>query len=740
MRPTRLKIDNGAETVPRLINGYGKLPERRGEWGLVLLPASGVGMLLVSWKDAEKPPGVWHIGSTGNAGDGPRAPSPGTVGNLQAQLNAMQALRERGAAGELGDIVLRGEWRAWMHCTADGPVVELHRKLGGYVEARLESCPARGDWAWTLSRKPRWHGEAEERTGKAATLRAAIEEVVQESVALAGSSCGVRDTRRRGALDADYTGKAGAVRPSRSRAGRSVEQWTPGVGRTRKRPVVQRAPVRKTAPSPATSGTPPELKRRADLLIADTEELIERLTDMLDPERQPPVLQHITEPAALRQRVDAGITAAELDELERKLRIANEELRSTVHRQQHEQEREWEEQSEREWQSEQDGAAGDTTALPLDEAAAQAYTSAVNAIETFFTTAKLRRTFAHLPEVVARLDWLEQRLYDWAAHGRFYADGGPLRFGELMRHLHRTRVFAEQDGPILEDEEPLFTLWGDMRDALRRLEPLRAHLGPAPTFRGMPLTLEPLRPESEVGSHTATAAAQTAETAVGSDHFTAAELAAIPQNGTLPGFVGALPVTLTHDLASGTGGWTVGYRMSVTTFVETSSAGWIVDHARKSPRPAIVYPAMPEGRRTKKRMEAWARALLRGLGIDRASVYYSSRSKTVDIYVLTEDLPAGRTGEALQYELKYTSPTGLEVRFEDRPRSKASQQWLDLLTPTAEPPAKPRRRKRTTTKTAQHTPKTSTPKLTEAEKEARLEAKLHDALASSLQSILGANA
>ncbi len=235
MRPTRLKVDNGAETVPRLIQGHGRLPGRAGEWGLVLLPTAGIGMLVAEWKDPEKGPGVWHIGSDGGrGGDGPRPPRPGTVGVMEAQLTALRALRERGERAEMGDIALRGEWRAWMHCTSDGPVVELHRKMGGYIEARLESDPTDGSWAWTLARKGRWHGEPDERTGSGASLRAAIEAVVQASVALAGASCGVRDTRRRGALDADYTGKAGAVRPSRSRAGRSVAGWAPGQGRKRR--------------------------------------------------------------------------------------------------------------------------------------------------------------------------------------------------------------------------------------------------------------------------------------------------------------------------------------------------------------------------------------------------------------------------------------------------------------------------------------------------------------------------
>jgi hypothetical protein len=226
MRPTRLKIVNPAENVPRVIHGWGKLPDGKGEWGLVLRPTESHGILLVDWTGIEDhEPGVWSA-QPGGVADGPVLPSPGSAAPLEPHLKTMEAMLAAGQAEERPTISLRGEWRAWMHCTKDGPVVELHRKLGGYMEVFLESDPTTGMWSWKVVRKERWGGRGTHRKGTATSLRNAVHLSTGSSVNLAGEACGVRDTHRRGHYDEGYTGRAGAVRPSKTKAGRDAARFT----------------------------------------------------------------------------------------------------------------------------------------------------------------------------------------------------------------------------------------------------------------------------------------------------------------------------------------------------------------------------------------------------------------------------------------------------------------------------------------------------------------------------------
>lgn len=68
--------------------------------------------------------------------------------------------------------------------------------------------------------------------GSAPSLKGAIEGAALALEGVIGESCTVRDTRRRGAYERDYAGKAGAVTPvGPGRRGRDVTDWEQAAGR-----------------------------------------------------------------------------------------------------------------------------------------------------------------------------------------------------------------------------------------------------------------------------------------------------------------------------------------------------------------------------------------------------------------------------------------------------------------------------------------------------------------------------
>jgi len=248
MRPTRLKIDNDRETVPRLVTGYGKTPDRKGEWGLVLRPGEAKGLLLVD-------NGVMKRWECTKLSDAPKLPDE-VLQDGAAALDALAALRE-GAPTDVGDIALRGEWKAWMDWSTGKPVVKLHRQLGGYLQIRIEA-DGRGDsWAWRLQRdNSRWYtaNRADRsRLMTARTLREAIWAAANESLAFAGEVCAQRDTRRRGAIDKTYTGKRGAAVPSKESGGRDAAGW---VARRKAKPPSKPKAAKKAKPTKRSKARP----------------------------------------------------------------------------------------------------------------------------------------------------------------------------------------------------------------------------------------------------------------------------------------------------------------------------------------------------------------------------------------------------------------------------------------------------------------------------------------------------
>ncbi len=253
---TRLKIDNAAETVPRVIHGGGKTPDR-GEWGLVLRPLTGQALLVLVPKDGS--PRAWR----GEAHSDAVAMPKGAVASVEAEVAAIKTLLSDDL-GPVGAIALRGEWRAWMTCSPDGPLVELERKLA-YVTIRVWN-EGRG-WSWQITRSPRWFAEPRQSPVQSSKqLSAAVLAAVRTATDLAAEACSQRDTRRRGALDDGYTGTRGAAVPSKTRAGRGLsEDWSPGTKAPRKPRARKAAPA--PAPAPQTAPMAVEAKAVADAAV-----------------------------------------------------------------------------------------------------------------------------------------------------------------------------------------------------------------------------------------------------------------------------------------------------------------------------------------------------------------------------------------------------------------------------------------------------------------------------------------
>lgn len=327
------------------------------------------------------------------------------------------------------------------------------------------------------------------------------------------------------------------------------------------------------------------------------------------------------------------------------------------------------------------------------EEAVRAYGAAIGAVEVFSTTMKMGQVYARFAELMARWDWLEDRLYDWAAHGRFFEGGVDMAFGDMMQHLNRWRRLAEGEGPRLA-EAHLAPLWSEMTDALRAIGRLRAHLPEHPELDGTPIPREPLRPESEVGIRETLARFRSAAAPSGGgsarESFTEAELSAVPKRGSLDGFVGSLAVRVKRSVLSE---WDIETNVHrVLTTITSVSQAWVHHVVRRTPLQPIAYPELPTGRWTRKRMTQWGLSLLQGMGIPRGEVSYTSKDKRVLLQVVTEDLPKGWTAEAMAYELDHTSPSGLTVKVSAQSWASMSEATRGLFEPTAPKPTRSRKR------------------------------------------------
>ncbi len=216
-RSTSLRIDDPAEDVPRLITGGGKACG--GEWGLVLRPTEGRGVLVLA---GAANVAMWQGSETDDT-----VAMPTTATALKTALAELRGLR-KGVPRKPGPISLRGRWMGAMTCAEDGPRVTFERKVAAYAKLTITAAPEHPGWAWTLERLERWYAQPGSVEGSAPTLKGAIEGAALALEGVIGESCTVRDTRRRGAYERDYAGKAGAVTPvGPGRRGRDVTDWAP---------------------------------------------------------------------------------------------------------------------------------------------------------------------------------------------------------------------------------------------------------------------------------------------------------------------------------------------------------------------------------------------------------------------------------------------------------------------------------------------------------------------------------
>ena len=171
MRPVKLNIDNPIDVVPRVISAQGKACG--GEFGLVLLPRQGLGML------NHVAEGVARIWRPADGADAPMAPS-GSFAAKPAVDELMKLFREGGRRGvglEVVDRSLKGTWRGTISCGDGQPELVLERAVAPYANVELRNHG--GQWRWTLRRTQTWFSPPTEHIGAQPTLARAVLDFTQ---------------------------------------------------------------------------------------------------------------------------------------------------------------------------------------------------------------------------------------------------------------------------------------------------------------------------------------------------------------------------------------------------------------------------------------------------------------------------------------------------------------------------------------------------------------------------------
>jgi hypothetical protein len=237
----KLSFVNAAEDIPRQIRAYGKACH--GEFGLVLRPTEQRGALVLIGKDGAR---FWRSQGT----DAPSMPE----GSLDTKDAVALVKTEQKAMPEAGPITLKGQWSGWMHCDNGTPRVEITRKLAAYGVLTITSSPK--GWTWAVTRTEKWFSKPGSDTGTAATLSRAIEAGLARAMGLLGEACSVRDSRRRGALDAGWAVEHPVV------PAKEGKDPLARIESQQKRAAQQRAPVAPRPPLTETKRTrPPRVQK-----------------------------------------------------------------------------------------------------------------------------------------------------------------------------------------------------------------------------------------------------------------------------------------------------------------------------------------------------------------------------------------------------------------------------------------------------------------------------------------------
>jgi hypothetical protein len=244
----KLSFVNAAEDIPRQIRAYGKACH--GEFGLVLRPTEQRGALVLIGKDGAR---FWRSQAT----DAPSMPE----GSLDTKDAVALVKTEQKAMPEAGPITLKGQWSGWMHCDNGTPRVEITRKLAAYGVLTITSSPK--GWTWAVTRTEKWFSKPGSDTGTATTLSRAIEAGLARAMGLLGEACSVRDSRRRGALDAGWAVEHPVV-PAKE--GRDPLARMEGEKKRAGRKATATAPVTlppETKPAQPSRARPPQAPRTA---------------------------------------------------------------------------------------------------------------------------------------------------------------------------------------------------------------------------------------------------------------------------------------------------------------------------------------------------------------------------------------------------------------------------------------------------------------------------------------------
>lgn len=140
---------------------------------------------------------IWQT----SEGQAPSRPPTGVTTEAAALVRFRELKKDAGAAGP---ATLKGSWTGVLHCGDDGkPQVRLERKVAAYGVLRLVSNPT-GSWTASFERQKRWYStegtQSVTRTGLADAIQAGMGLVV----GMVSEACSFRDTKRRGAVDAEY--------------------------------------------------------------------------------------------------------------------------------------------------------------------------------------------------------------------------------------------------------------------------------------------------------------------------------------------------------------------------------------------------------------------------------------------------------------------------------------------------------------------------------------------------------
>lgn len=276
-KPRRFRLDivGELEDRPRLLRAYGRV--RGAELAVVLRPTEQRALFVVLGKEScvlwrhelepgeKRTVGKLRLGKKTEVQVGGKALQiagelPAGVANGQVVPVAVKGGRVRvlvgGDAPRVGDeqvvtadavvrvkamqrglppkgpMTLRGRWTGALVWDGGVPSVELKRKLAAYGTLVCRSAPM--GWSWTFERAKRWYsGEKHEEGAGYNTLMDAIEAGLTAAMMLVREACGVRDTSRRGALDAGWAATHPMAEP-KERANPTEKLGAKGCGCSKK--------------------------------------------------------------------------------------------------------------------------------------------------------------------------------------------------------------------------------------------------------------------------------------------------------------------------------------------------------------------------------------------------------------------------------------------------------------------------------------------------------------------------